>query len=227
MKDPAKRRELKIQQYRKEKELRAQIEVRSGSKSPPNTSKTDGRVTQTLRKRRSQLPSSEPTTDFDLIASLLPSGANSQPSEDDEPDADTDELLRDATLLLLRLTFAQAYAHLESMNQELELLRSAPFLPPMPAPPPEDGQRGRAKEDEDMWRLDRPAASGGPDGRGPLMDSGGKVRGALIPESGGELILGPPCSSRYVRSPSSRPVRAPTARGCRGKCSALATGSRP
>ena len=81
-----------------------------------------------------------------------------------------------ATLLLLRLAYAQAYAQLASIAQELELLRSAP--PPPPSAQPETSDRAQLSSSEAehaLWRLDAPARSArGRDG-GPLLDSAGKV----------------------------------------------------
>ncbi|KAF5380918.1 hypothetical protein D9615_004167 [Tricholomella constricta] len=155
--DPAKRRELKIKQYQMEKHLRARIEA--------------------IRKRRRQVPlSDDAPTDFDLIASLLPSKLSSKSTDDDdEPDSDTDNILREATLLLLRLFHAQSHSTLESMDQELELLLNAPPSPPRNSYPGTDDRRGKGREtDSDMWKLDAPRSSLGPDGKGPLLDPSGK-----------------------------------------------------
>ncbi|KAF9265684.1 hypothetical protein L218DRAFT_957310 [Marasmius fiardii PR-910] len=158
--NPASRRELKIKQYQKEKDLRARIEV--------------------VRKRRNlkQLQS-DFTNDFDLIASLLPSStANQHDQVEEEEDLQIDEALRKAIILLVRLCFAQAHSQLQSMDQELELLRTAPprVLPPArPAENSPEDRRDKEKESErDMWRLDAPRPTGGPDGKGPLLDSSGK-----------------------------------------------------
>ncbi|KIJ69118.1 hypothetical protein HYDPIDRAFT_23975 [Hydnomerulius pinastri MD-312] len=152
IKDAAKRRELKIKQYKAEQDLRTRIEV--------------------VRKRRRQRPSeNRPSNDFDLVASLLPSPTTNSSNADDsdEEDSESDDTLREASLLLLRLYYAQAYSQLESMAQELELLRNAP--PPSPPEPPVDERRSKAKEQEDMWKLDpTPRPAGG----GPLLDPSGK-----------------------------------------------------
>jgi hypothetical protein len=97
--------------------------------------------------------------------------SSSTSAADDEDDPDTDDILRETTLVLLRLTYAQAHGQLESMDQELDLLRSVPPPPPSAEPPPDDGRR-KAEEKEDMWKLDAPTRPGG---SGPLLDSGGKV----------------------------------------------------
>lgn len=147
--DPAKRRDLKIKQYQKEKEIRAKIEA--------------------IHKRRNQSPSSEPSSDFELIVFLLPS---SSPLSSEEEDSETDEIVREATLLLLRLTYAQAQSSLESQEQELELLRHMPA----PSPPSADERRKPDQKagQDDMWKLDAPIPKGGPDGKGPLLDPSGK-----------------------------------------------------
>ncbi|KAH7923469.1 TAP42-like protein [Leucogyrophana mollusca] len=148
IKDAAKRREVKIKQYKTQQDLRTRIEA--------------------VRKRRQQKPvHDQASTDFDLILSLLPSAADDD--NDDGDDSETDEILREAALLLLRLTHAQAHSQLESSNQELELLRNA--SPPPPPGPLTDDRRGKIKDQEDMWKLDTTAPSSG---SGPLLDPSGK-----------------------------------------------------
>ncbi|KAG1723682.1 TAP42-like protein [Suillus lakei] len=153
IKDAAKRREVKIKQFKAEKDLRARIEA--------------------VRKRRKQVPIGDLSqSDFDLIRSLLPSTVGPQVSDDDddEDDSETDEILREAISLLLRLNYAQAYSQLESMDQELELLRNAP--PPPRQGPPSDDRKSKLKEQDDMWKLDTKSPSIGESG--PLLDSSGK-----------------------------------------------------
>ncbi|KAF9246397.1 TAP42-like protein [Melanogaster broomeanus] len=148
IKDAAKRREVKIKQYKAEQDLRTRIEV--------------------IRKRRRQLAPKETFNDFDLAASLLPSPGT--PSDDDsEEDSETDDILRETTLLLLKLYYAQAYSQCDSMDQELELLRNAP--PPPPPESPTDKRQNMTKEQEDLWKIETaPRLPGG----GPLLDSTGK-----------------------------------------------------
>lgn len=137
-------------------------------------------IGQTIQKRRGQAPidTEDTLSDFDLILSLLPSTkANSAEDEEEETDSETDDILREATLLLLRLTYAQAHSQIESQNQEMELLRNAPAQPPSRA---DQDSRGKQRDaDGDMWKLDAPVARGGPDGKGPLLDPTGKVRGRI------------------------------------------------
>ncbi|KAF8844830.1 serine/threonine protein phosphatase PP2A-associated protein [Paxillus ammoniavirescens] len=148
IKDAAKRREVKIKQYKAEQDLRTRVQV--------------------VRKRRRQLASEDRSfNEFDLVASLLPSTETA--SDDDDEDSETDDVLREVTLLLLRLCYAQAYPQLESTDQEMELLRNAP--PPPPPELPADERQSMAREQEDMWKID--SAPRLP-GKGPLLDPTGK-----------------------------------------------------
>ncbi|KAJ3743131.1 serine/threonine protein phosphatase PP2A-associated protein [Lentinula detonsa] len=155
--NPASRRELKIKQYQAEKDLRARIE--------------------TIRKRRNQriaMNSSDRPNDFDLISSLIPFNTDDEEAEEDS--SSIDDILRETTLLLIRLFFAQAQTQLQNMDQELELLRSAPPPPPAPTTTPrqedEDQRRKRKKNEETMWKLDAPTPKVGVSG--PLLDEAGK-----------------------------------------------------
>lgn len=127
-----------------------------------------------LRTRKGLTEIDSPN-DFDLIASLLPKTSSSTGREgsdsnttggEDEDEAD-DEVAREISLVLLRLVWTQALSQLDSMNQELDLLRSAP-PPPPPGPSVSETEGG-----DSTWRLDRMPLTGGPDGNGPLMDSQG------------------------------------------------------
>lgn len=144
--DAAKRREVKIRRYKAEKDLRTRMEV--------------------IGKRRRQLVSEDRSFgDCDLVASLLLS------SEDDAEDSDTENVVRDSTLLLLRLFYAQACAQLEGVDQEIQLLRNAPPPPPLPKPPA-DERRDKTKDQEAMWKID---AAPELHNRGSLLDPHGKV----------------------------------------------------
>lgn len=146
IRDAAKRREVKIKQYKAEKDLRTRIEV--------------------IRRRRRQLVSEDRSfNDFDLVTSLL------LPSEDDAEDPEIENVLREATLLLLRLFYTQACTQLEGVAQEIQLLCNAP--PPSPLlEPPADERQDKTKDQQDMWKID--AAPEIPN-RGPLLDPRGKV----------------------------------------------------
>ncbi|KAJ4481141.1 TAP42-like protein [Lentinula aciculospora] len=149
----ASRRELKIKQYQAEKNLRTRIE--------------------TIRKRRNQRPATNPSdspTDFDLLSFLLPTNSN----DEEEDSLSTDDILRETTLLLIRLCFAQAHTQLQNIDQESELLRNAPPpAPPLMSRQEEDDRRGKRKEsEENMWKLDAPTSKTG--ASGPLLDEAGK-----------------------------------------------------
>ena len=125
------------------------------------------------RKHRGQPLLDSPLSDIGLISFLLPapSQAKKLAASDDELDSETEEILRDATLLLIRLFYAQTHMHLDSMNQELELLVNAPPSPPYDPHKPENT---RTKDpDSDMWKIEVPRASVG--SSGPLLDASGKV----------------------------------------------------
>src|SRR6266478_9621473 len=100
---------------------------------------------------------------------LLPSREQTQSSDDDkELDSETDDAVREATLLLLRIMYAQAQNRMENMVQERELLRNAP--PPPGISPEVDVRRGqRGDAEENLWKLDTPSlVDRGLDGKGPL-----------------------------------------------------------
>ncbi|CAA7271528.1 unnamed protein product [Cyclocybe aegerita] len=170
--DFSRKRELKINQYKKEKELKNRIEA--------------------VRKRTGQRATSdEASSDFELIASLLPAQSSQVPKPDDDLESSTDEILRETITLLLRLFYAHASSQLQSMQQELELLRNAP---PSPITGPEDLVKGehdhrhkRRKSEENAWKLDIPVP-GGPDGKGPLLDPTGKPLRpfTILPSDAGE-----------------------------------------
>ncbi|KAL7283684.1 hypothetical protein ACG7TL_003120 [Trametes sanguinea] len=150
--DPAKRRELKIKQFKREKDIKARIEA--------------------VRKRMNQSVT-EPGSNLELIAAILPDPSKKDADSNEEPDADTEEILREALVLLLRYIYAEVQTQLERTNEELELLRNAPPLPPQ-APPSDDPRMAKKREEDTMWRLDAPLNRGGPDGKGPLLDPQGK-----------------------------------------------------
>lgn len=94
------------------------------------------------------------------------------PKNEEDTESESEDILRETTLLLLRLCYAQAQSQLVSLGQELDLLQSAPSFPPTPPPPPEDDRRSKERVAENnMWKLDAPQR---PDGKGPLLDPQGK-----------------------------------------------------
>ncbi|KAG8948878.1 hypothetical protein FRC04_009216 [Tulasnella sp. 424] len=149
--DPGRRREVKIAQSRKQKEIKDRIKA--------------------LRQRKGG-PAGDFPDDFDLVASLLP-GPTRSGDDDDDDDLD-DEMVREMTLLLLRLIWTQAISNLTMIDQEVEMLRHALRNPPPPRPPQTERSSGAAA-DTASWRLDRlPGVGSGPDGKGPLLDAQGK-----------------------------------------------------
>lgn len=113
----------------------------------------------------------EEQTGFSLISSLLPKTQSIQGEE--ALDSDTEEILRETTLLVLRMFHARAMTQLQAMEQELELLQNAPPSPIM-GPESEDSRDKQRNVEDNDWKLDIPLA-GGPDGKGPLMDAQGIV----------------------------------------------------
>lgn len=111
---------------------------------------------------------------MELIASVLPDPSQKTADSSEEPDADTEEVLRKAVILLLRFIYAEAQTQLERTNEELELLRNAPPSPPQRARI-DDPRLAKKDPGDDLWRLDGPVNKGGPDGKGPLLDPQGKV----------------------------------------------------
>jgi immunoglobulin-binding protein 1 len=169
--DPAKRRETKIKQYQSGKELRTRIQVKHPPSIRTHHSLTVHSQAVAQRHRVPLPPSDSAPTDFELIAALLPRPA--RPSTDNNDEQDDEDGRRSATILLLRLVYAQAHAQLSSIAQELELLRSAPPPPPFTQPGKSDRAHPSSPEAEQtLWRLDAPAraVSGG-----PLLDPAGKV----------------------------------------------------
>lgn len=112
-------------------------------------------------------------TDFDLVASLLTIDSSKSNGVNEETGSENDDIIRETTLLLLRLLYAHASTQLQSMEQELELLRNAPPSPKL-GPDDNDNRAQKRKAEEHDWKLDIPVP-GGPDGKGPLLDSSGKV----------------------------------------------------
>ena len=76
--------------------------------------------------------------------------------------------MRELSIHLLRLFWIQAWSQLDSLDQEIELLRNAP-------PSPKSRPQTTSEKDTDAWRLDLPPPTDVFDGRGPLLDQSGKV----------------------------------------------------
>lgn len=126
-----------------------------------------------IRKRGGQPNSDGPLSNFDLIASLLPKASKRASDSDEQPfDSETDDVLRKTTCLLLRLTFVEAQKQLESLQQELEILQNAPPSPQLPSFSDLDRRDRQRESDGDLWKLDSPLMTSG---KGPLLDSSGKV----------------------------------------------------
>jgi len=119
---------------------------------------------------RKRLPEVDMTDEIGMIHSLLPSGKAGKADVDSDDEDDDENDLRELILLVLRLTWTQATSQLETMNQELDILRSAPRMDEWGG----DGSKNKEDERDLTWRLDN-VTRGGPDGKGPLMDSKGKV----------------------------------------------------
>jgi immunoglobulin-binding protein 1 len=163
--DPALRREAKIKQYRREKELRAQISVSC------ELLDFRGRRVGPALTQQSGLPTHPESSSHPVqfLISLLPSPSNrpsvtvtssATSSTSVNPNDGTES--RSTMLLLLRLLHTLSLASLSSINMELELLASAPAsiseLDPSSAaaetPDEREASRSAAAQD-DTWRLDR------------------------------------------------------------------------
>lgn len=189
--DAFKLREVKIQQLKREKEIKSKIEVGAFRVvSYPRNHHTllcEQTIKYRRDRRRGTASSSSDTSlsnDLDLIASLLPSISSTASrttqdfnnDDDDDDIIEDDDAVREATLLLIRLFYSQSHTKLGQLEMEMQLLRNAP--------PDEDEEEGKGRREEeggkekedDTWRLDAPVPRGGPDGRGPLLDAHGKVR---------------------------------------------------
>ncbi|KAH7322264.1 serine/threonine protein phosphatase PP2A-associated protein [Rhizoctonia solani] len=149
-KNPAQRRDAKIQQYQAEKQLKSRI--------------------QTLRSQTLATNIEESSNNYDSIRMLISTGgshAGSVNADDDDLDMD-DETRRELSLVLLRLLYAQAHTSLQQIEDEVQILRSMP-----PQPPSGSSQSELNKPGDDTWRLDM-TPRGGLDGKGPLMDPQGR-----------------------------------------------------
>ncbi|TYJ54407.1 hypothetical protein B9479_004917 [Cryptococcus floricola] len=146
--DPASRRDAKIQQYRKEKDLKERISAkvkRSGGSSH-----------------------------ISFILALLPapprqsSGTSAFSLPDQEPEHEQD---RHLILDVLRLLSVATYSALSSIKMELDILSSA-HLEEIPSEPSRDPRQGGRGEEDTTWRLD---ALPGQNDPANLIAPGGKV----------------------------------------------------
>ncbi|PVF99066.1 hypothetical protein CPB86DRAFT_849626 [Serendipita vermifera] len=146
--DPYKKRETKIAQHRSKTELQSLV--------------------NNLKSHRKVKGSTESTTDFDMILDLLTST-----SSDDEDEEETKNLVE----AVLRLFWVKCMGHLEDIERESEILRSAPPR----------GQSSRdpavpTNQSDQTWRLDKPLNTG------PLLDKSGRPLRpfTILPSNAGE-----------------------------------------
>lgn len=99
---------------------------------------------QNLRSKRTRpSTSSDDSTDFELIVGMLPSSN----STDDEDEDEIRELYRS----ILKLFWVQALDHLNGIEREEEMLRSAP-----PRSDKKQASDPSRQPPDDSWRLDMP-----------------------------------------------------------------------
>ncbi|GFZ49122.1 hypothetical protein JCM24511_06872 [Saitozyma sp. JCM 24511] len=154
--DPAKRREAKIRQYKREKELRDRI----ASLAPDHPPASSSPITFIL----SLLPSSSRPA---LVSLSVGTGTTSGPvaSDEDAPHK------RELALLLLRLLHTLALSTLSSTAMELSLLAEAPSRP-AESSEARDNRTDRREEDDQTWRLERQPGNYKPR---ELISGGGRV----------------------------------------------------
>ena len=130
---------------------------------------------QNLRKRIGNNALLENSvSDYDLTASLLLVSLIPTESEK-ELDSETDEILRDTTLMLLRLFYARAASQLQNVEQEQELLQNVPPSNPTRSSGGSEDSRDKTRREKDnAWKLDLPLERG-LDGKGSMLDASGKV----------------------------------------------------
>ncbi|XAO23936.1 hypothetical protein I312_102721 [Cryptococcus bacillisporus CA1280] len=137
--DPAKRREAKINQYKREKELREKINV--------------------IISRRKQVPA-DASTPLSFLISLLPkpnsevSTAQSTQSGDVNED-DMAEESRETIIDVLHLLHSRALSSMASMKMELDILSAAPPIDPSLGISQADSRQGERGENDNTWRLDQ------------------------------------------------------------------------
>lgn len=92
--------------------------------------------------------------------------------------SETDEILRDTTLMLLRLFYARAASQLQNTEQEQELLQSAPPSDQGTSVGGSEDPRDKTRREEgNEWKLDLPLGRGS----GSVLDASGKVTNFCVP----------------------------------------------
>ncbi|WWC59165.1 uncharacterized protein I303_101713 [Kwoniella dejecticola CBS 10117] len=134
-KDPAKKREAKIAQYRKEKDLRQYIS--NSLPSHPDTSSSPITFLLDLLPSTSTRPSVVST-----------STGSTSVNPDDAP-----EITKSTIVLILRLLYTSTLSSLSSISMELDLLSNAPASISQIAE--QDPRHVRREEEDATWRLDR------------------------------------------------------------------------
>jgi hypothetical protein len=94
-------------------------------------------------------------------------------------DSEADEILRDTTLILLRMFYARAASQLQNAEQEQELLRNLPPSDQTRSIGGSDARDKRRREEDSAWKLDLPLERG-LDGRGPILDASGRVTNVSV-----------------------------------------------
>ncbi|WRT65047.1 uncharacterized protein IL334_001989 [Kwoniella shivajii] len=170
-KDPAKKREAKIRQYKREKDLREKI---SGSlKDHPETSSSPITFLLSLlpsfSKSSSNSKSSNTSTSRPSVISTNTGSTSVNNGEDNE------ETSRHSILLILRLLHTLTLSSLSSIYMEMELLSSAPASITSIAERDRDPREIKREEGETIdntWKLDRQPSNYKPR---ELISGGGKV----------------------------------------------------
>ncbi|WVQ97790.1 hypothetical protein IAU59_004904 [Kwoniella sp. CBS 9459] len=155
--DPAQRREAKIRQYRREKELREKIS--SSARDHPGSSSSPIAFILSLLPQVSTKPS--------VIAT---STGYTSVNPEESP-----EISRSTILLVLRLLHTLTLSSLSSIAMELDLLSSAPAsisAIPESSSDAREARRGADEEGDNTWRLDRQPGAYRPR---ELVSGGGKV----------------------------------------------------
>ncbi|OCF41817.1 hypothetical protein I317_04327 [Kwoniella heveanensis CBS 569] len=155
--DPAQKREAKIRQYKREKELREKISASTRDQPEPSSSP--------IAFLLSLLPQ---TSNRPAVTSTSSGYTSVNPEE-------SPEISRSAILLVLRLLHTLTLSALSSIAMELDLLASAPAsISPIPEPTSDSRQSSRGAEDEEdnSWRLDRRPGAYRPR---ELVSGGGRV----------------------------------------------------